>query len=169
MELVDVGDSKSPGGDTVPVRVRPRALFLCFFHSMGHTIHSTLKKWQSEEYAFSWQFLAKCTGTVFVWRLSRYHSESDETGCLSGYLRNRWNHIRIIVHADGIVVVQNTGDLCRCFLWSIRTCDNVIIQSFYEDGMALFFLYRLFCSVYNWIEVLWKVYLHYGEKINSWR
>ncbi len=26
MELVDVGDSKSPGGDTVPVRVRPRAL-----------------------------------------------------------------------------------------------------------------------------------------------
>lgn len=25
MELVDVGDSKSPGSDTVPVRVRPRA------------------------------------------------------------------------------------------------------------------------------------------------
>ena len=25
MELVDVGDSKSPGGDTVPVRVRPGA------------------------------------------------------------------------------------------------------------------------------------------------
>ena len=25
MELVDVGDSKSPGGDTVPVRVRPPA------------------------------------------------------------------------------------------------------------------------------------------------
>lgn len=43
MELVDVGDSKSPGGDTVPVRVRPRALFLCFLHSMGHTSHSTLK------------------------------------------------------------------------------------------------------------------------------
>ena len=27
MELVDVGDSKSPGSDTVPVRVRPWALF----------------------------------------------------------------------------------------------------------------------------------------------
>ena len=47
MELVDVGDSKSPGGDTVPVRVRPRALFFTFLHSMGHTIHSTLKKTDS--------------------------------------------------------------------------------------------------------------------------
>lgn len=43
MKLVDVGDSKSPGSDTVPVRVRPRALWLrkyeavlpfCFYHEI---------------------------------------------------------------------------------------------------------------------------------------
>ena len=147
MELVDVGDSKSPGGDTVPVRVRPRALFLCFLHSMGHTIHSTLKKWQSEKYAFSWQFLAKSSGSVFMWRLSRYHSVPDNTGYLSGYLCNRWNHIRIIVHADGIVVVQKHGWFMPVLFMihqNLRQCHHSIIL-WRRDGTVFPVQAFLFC------------------------
>ncbi len=47
MELVDVGDSKSPGSDAVPVRVRPGAPYMqkaavsadaVFFHA-GFSLH----------------------------------------------------------------------------------------------------------------------------------